>query len=89
MQGHTPSGLNKPNTTPAAKLVADADDVATGPAYVDDRELARRTPLSRATYQKLRRTGGGPPYSRCGARIVYSWADVQAWIAANQVREAA
>lgn len=49
--------------------------------YVDDRELARRTPIRRATWQWWRREGGGPPFYKLGRRCVYRWPDVEAWIA--------
>lgn len=50
------------------------------PEYVDDRELARRTPISRAQWQALRYQGGGPPWRKVGRRCVYAWIDVVAWI---------
>jgi hypothetical protein len=48
--------------------------------YVDDRDLARRTPISRSQWQSYRHKGGGPPWLRVGKRCVYKWSDVQAWL---------
>ena len=48
--------------------------------YLDDRELARRTPLARATWQKMRHEGKGPPVRRVGRRCLYLWSEVVAWI---------
>lgn len=48
--------------------------------FVDDRDLARLTPISRAQWQVYRRNGEGPPWRRCGRRCIYRWADVVAWI---------
>ena len=44
--------------------------------YVDDRELARRTPLARATWQKMRIEGKGPTVRKIGRRCVYLWSEV-------------
>lgn len=48
--------------------------------YVDDRDLARLTPISRAHWQAMRVAGEGPPWRKLGRRVVYEWADVVAWI---------
>lgn len=48
--------------------------------YVDDRDLARRTPISRAQWQLYRQRGGGPSWIKVGRRCVYRWADVVAWL---------
>jgi hypothetical protein len=55
--------------------------------YVDDHELERRTPIKRPTWQKMRRgpKGGGPPYSKVGNRVLYSWEAVRGWIEARRV----
>jgi len=50
---------------------------------IDERELARRTTLSRTTLQAMRRAGGGPAFVRLGRRIVYRVVDVEAWIEAR------
>jgi predicted DNA-binding transcriptional regulator AlpA len=50
------------------------------PEYVDDRELAARTPISRVTWQTWRARGSGPPYYQIGRRRLYKWAEVMAWL---------
>lgn len=51
--------------------------------YVDDRDLARLTPISRAQWQAWRRGAGGPPFSKVGRRCIYRWSDVEVWLAAQ------
>lgn len=51
--------------------------------YVDDRDLARLTPISRAHWQAMRPKGEGPPWYRVGRRVVYLWEDVDAWMKRN------
>ena len=53
------------------------------PAYIGERELARRTSLSTRTLQLMRRTGSGPPWAKLGGRVVYKWANVESWIASR------
>jgi hypothetical protein len=54
--------------------------------WVDDRELARRTPIKRATWQKWRRTGDGPPYYKIsGRRVLYKWREVNTWLGSDRV----
>lgn len=48
--------------------------------YVDDRDLARLTPISRAHWQAMRSAGEGPPWRKVGRRVVYNWDEVVAWI---------
>jgi len=48
--------------------------------YVDDRDLAKLTPISRDQWQAMRYAKEGPPYRKIGRRVVYRWADVVAWI---------
>ncbi len=50
------------------------------PDYVDDRELARRTPIKRETWQAWRLRGEGPRFFRVGRRCVYRWSEVAEWI---------
>lgn len=48
---------------------------------IDEKELARRTTLSRTTLQTMRRKGGGPPWAKLGPhRVAYRLADVERWI---------
>ena len=53
--------------------------------YIDDRELARRTGIAAKTWQRWRGESEGPPYSKLGRRVLYRWADVEAWIANRRV----
>lgn len=41
---------------------------------------------SASTFEKLRLTGGGPPYSKLGRRVVYRVEDLDAWLASNRRR---
>ena len=44
--------------------------------------------VSRSTLAKWRMNGGGPPYHRCGPRIVYYYKDeIDAWLADCDRRE--
>lgn len=52
--------------------------------YVDDRQLAVRTSLSRAAWQTFRSRGKGPPYYKVGKRCLYKWHEVEAWIDAQR-----
>ena len=48
---------------------------------IDEKELARRTQLSRTTLQTMRRKGGGPPWAKLGPhRVAYRLSDVERWI---------
>ncbi len=48
---------------------------------IDEKELARRTTLSRTTLATMRRKGGGPPWAKLGPhRVAYRLADVEKWI---------
>lgn len=53
--------------------------------YVDDRQLAVRTPISRVTWQTWRCRGKGPPYYQIGRRCLYRWAEVVAWLEEHRV----
>ncbi len=53
--------------------------------YVDDRELARRTPLARATWQKMRIEGKGPTVRKIGRRCVYLWSEVVAFLESHRI----
>ena len=45
---------------------------------------ARYLALSEAFLNRLRSTGGGPPFFKLGARVVYSNADLDTWLAARR-----
>lgn len=48
--------------------------------YVDDRQLSKRTPISRVTWQTWRSKGEGPPFYKIGRRCLYKWSDVESWL---------
>ncbi|MBF0562722.1 MAG: helix-turn-helix domain-containing protein [Alphaproteobacteria bacterium] len=53
--------------------------------YVRTVEAAAYCGLSKSSLEKLRLTGGGPAYSKAGARIVvYSVEDLDAWIGSQR-----
>jgi predicted DNA-binding transcriptional regulator AlpA len=55
--------------------------ITSDPIYIDEKELSRRTTLSRTTLQVMRRNGEGPPFARLSPRrLVYRLADVERWI---------
>jgi len=41
---------------------------------------AKRIGLARQTLNKLRTVGGGPPFYKLGRRVLYSEADLIAWM---------
>ena len=47
---------------------------------IDTRELAKRTHVAAATWNNRRLTGDTPPFLKIGARVLYRWADVEAWL---------
>jgi predicted DNA-binding transcriptional regulator AlpA len=55
------------------------------PVYVDDRELAHRTSIARATWQKMRFEGRGPAVRKIGRRCLYRWSEVVAWLEAHRI----
>jgi hypothetical protein len=73
-----------PNTTPAVLPPATSSPERTSDEWVDDRELAKRTPISRAGWQRWRIQGKGPPYYVVGKRRLYKWSEVEAWFEAQR-----
>jgi predicted DNA-binding transcriptional regulator AlpA len=53
--------------------------------WVDDRQLAEHTPISRSEWQKLRREKSGPRHYKVGRRVIYRWAEVEAWLESDRV----
>lgn len=53
---------------------------------LDTTQAAERCKLARATLAKLRVNGGGPPFTKLGAKVLYEEADLAAWIAAQGKR---
>jgi hypothetical protein len=54
------------------------------PAYLCEKQVARRLGFSVKWLQKLRYQGGGIPYHKFGGRIRYAIADLVAYEAANR-----
>ena len=52
---------------------------------LDQREAARLLRLSERTLERLRLTGGGPLYVKCGRSVRYRASDIERWIAARVV----
>ncbi len=51
-------------------------------------EAAAYLTVSRSTLAKWRMNGGGPPYHRCGPRIVYYFLEeIDAWLVECDARE--
>jgi hypothetical protein len=72
-------------TADESQLGPRASKPGTEPVYVDDRELAHRTPIRRITWQTWRRQGAGPPFYKVGRRCVYRWTEVVAWLESHRV----
>lgn len=68
-----------------SKSGATADEPSADRVYVDDRELARRTPLARATWQKMRIEGKGPTVRKIGRRCVYLWSEVVEFLESHRI----
>jgi len=52
---------------------------------LDQREAAKLLRLSERTLERLRLTGGGPSYVKCGRSVRYRQADIDAWVAQRVV----
>ncbi len=63
--------------SPAADL---RPGVQTVPAHVDTRRAAELLGMSRRTLEKWRGEGSGPPFLKLGRRVLYSVADLEAWV---------
>lgn len=51
----------------------------TRPTFLNNQEAAEFLRLSPRTLEKQRVQGGGPPYRKFGARVLYSLTDLEAW----------
>jgi predicted DNA-binding transcriptional regulator AlpA len=49
-------------------------------------QAARRLGVSASWLNKMRITGGGPPYLKLGRRVVYETADLDRWVATRRRR---
>ncbi len=54
--------------------------------YVDERFLEQETGRSTKSWQRDRLNGSGPPFIRCGGKILYDWEDFQSWMSQRKVR---
>ena len=48
--------------------------------FYNESELAAECRIARATLEKWRREGKGPPYIKLGKRVVYRASAVEAWL---------
>ena len=56
----------------------------TAPTVWTENEVADFLQVKNFTLRKWRREGGGPPFVRCGERLIrYTPADVHAWLSKN------
>lgn len=62
------------------------DDPTPQRKVMKTREAATYIGSSASTLEKLRLTGGGPPFAKIGRRVVYRIEDLDAWLAANRRR---
>ncbi len=53
------------------------------PRFMSADDVTKETTIAKATLAKWRWNGNGPPWCKCGARVVYSRDDLDAWIASN------
>jgi predicted DNA-binding transcriptional regulator AlpA len=55
------------------------------PRYLRVTEAARYCGSSKSTFDKLRVTGGGAPFIKIGARVVYRTDDLDVWLISKRV----
>ena len=53
---------------------------------IDTRQAAEQLGMSRRTLEKWRVEGNGPPFLKLGRRVLYSVADLEAWIRSHRRR---
>ncbi len=51
---------------------------------VSTKTLSAESRFSRSFWNKLRVTGGGPPYYKVGRKVVYDLEEAMAWISARR-----
>jgi len=54
-------------------------------AILDQKQAALLLRLSERTLERLRLSGGGPLYVKCGRSVRYRAADIEKWISARVV----
>lgn len=57
--------------------------------YLSVAEAARFLGLSSSTLNKMRVRGDGPPFSKCGSRVIYYLRDLTNWVAERRRRSTA
>jgi hypothetical protein len=55
-------------------------------AYLDTPQLTQVVPSGQSTWEKRRVDGSGPPFVKCGGRVLYRWGDVKTWLEARKRR---
>ncbi len=60
-----------------------AERLDPGQGYMTAEQVTRELPVAKATLAKWRWNGTGPNYIKCGSKVVYRRADLDAWIASN------
>ena len=55
------------------------------PVARDTKAAAERVGFSPGTFQNMRVYGGGPPFVKCGRKVLYRDSDVDTWLAKNVV----
>lgn len=78
----------------AARLATSARERDSKPAkalpdFLSEIEVAKRYGLSRRTLQTWRGRGEGPPTVKAGRKVLYSRADLDSWLAENNMRRRA
>ena len=56
-----------------------AENLSAG-SFVDTRQAAELIGMSKRTLEKWRVEGNGPPFLKLGRRVLYSRADLKAWL---------
>ena len=64
---------------------ASAQAAAQGRQWLPAREAAEYCALGFSTLAKLRLFGGGPAFSKVGAKVLYNRHDLDAWLASKRV----
>jgi excisionase family DNA binding protein len=54
------------------------------PRPLTTREAAQRLGVAKGFLEKLRMTGGGPPFLKIGHKVVYERAALEAWVGARR-----
>ncbi len=54
--------------------------------FLSTQQLAAKTGIAAGTWHKRRMTGDTPAYIKVGARCIYRWSDVAAWLVAHERR---